>query len=72
VAESMTKIMLKFLEGFNSSIVNPKLHGATHWKATIHIYYLKKNSIFKKSKNLFAFIAACPKTQKVVLATSEF
>jgi hypothetical protein len=32
---------------------------ASHWKATIHIYCLKK---FQKIQKFIAFIAACPKS----------
>jgi hypothetical protein len=41
------------------------LHGASHWKATIHTYSLKK---FQKLQQLHILIVACPKVQKVVLA----
>jgi hypothetical protein len=37
------------------------LHVASHWKAAIHIYNLKK---FKKIPKFIAFTAACPKNAK--------
>jgi hypothetical protein len=43
------------------------LRVASHWKATINIYSLKK---FKKIQ--IAFIAACPKVQKAVLVAIVF
>jgi hypothetical protein len=42
-------------------VIFQKLHGAAHWKPTIHIYCLKK---FQKIKKIIAFIVACPKMQK--------
>jgi hypothetical protein len=39
--------------------------GEAHWKATIHVYYLKK---FQKIQKFIEFPTACPKTQKAVLA----
>jgi hypothetical protein len=41
------------------------LHATAHWKATIHIYSLKK---FQKIPKKITIIAACPNHQKVVLA----
>jgi hypothetical protein len=41
------------------------VHGTTHWKGTIHIYSLKK---FQKIQKIIALTAACPKTQKTILA----
>jgi hypothetical protein len=41
------------------------LHGVIHWKATIHIYSVKK---FQKIHKIMVFTAACPKMQKAVLA----
>jgi hypothetical protein len=40
------------------------LRVAFHWKATIHIYSLKK---FQKIQKFIAFIVACPKMQKSVV-----
>jgi hypothetical protein len=37
----------------------------SHWKATIHIYNIKK---FQKIQKFIAFIAACPKKQKAISA----
>jgi hypothetical protein len=44
------------------------LHGAAHWKATIHIYRYKK---FLKFKKWNALMVACPKPQKAILAALE-
>jgi hypothetical protein len=41
------------------------LRVASHWKATIHIYSLKK---CQKIQKFIALTAACPKIQKVILA----
>jgi hypothetical protein len=46
--------------------MSPNAIFASHWKATIHIYSLKK---FQKIQEFIAFIAACPKIQKAILAT---
>jgi hypothetical protein len=43
------------------------LHGASHWRATIHTYSLEK---FQKLQQLHALTVACPKVQKAVLAAS--
>jgi hypothetical protein len=40
------------------------LRVASHWKATIHIYSLKR---FQKIQKFIAFTAACPKMQKAIL-----
>jgi hypothetical protein len=40
------------------------LHAMARWKATIHIYSLKK---FQKIQKFIAFIVACPRTQKPIL-----
>jgi hypothetical protein len=45
------------------------LHGAAHWKGTIHIYTLKK---FQKIQKIIALTVGCPKQQKVVFATMVF
>jgi hypothetical protein len=42
------------------------LRGASHWKATIHTYNLKK---FQELQLLQAHTVACPKVQKAILAT---
>jgi hypothetical protein len=39
------------------------LHAMAHWKATIHIYSLKK---FQKIQKFIAFIVACPRTQEPI------
>jgi hypothetical protein len=39
------------------------LHATARWKATIHIYSLKK---FQKILKFIAFIVACPRTQKPI------
>jgi hypothetical protein len=44
------------------------LHGAAHWKATIHIYRHKE---FQKFKKWNALTVACPKLQKAILAALE-
>jgi hypothetical protein len=41
------------------------LYGASHRKATIHIYSLKK---FQEIQKFITFTTTCPKTQEVVLA----
>jgi hypothetical protein len=43
------------------------LHGASHWKATIHTYSLKK---FQKLQQLHVLTVAYPKVQKAILAAS--
>ena len=40
------------------------LHGASHWKATIHIYSLKK---FQKIHKHIVFTTPCSKVQKAIL-----
>jgi hypothetical protein len=44
------------------------LHEIDHWKATIHIYILKK---FQKIKKFIAFIVACPRMQKPILVNKD-
>jgi hypothetical protein len=39
---------------------------ASHWKATIHIYSLKK---FQKIQKFIAFTAACPKSLNFIYGT---
>jgi hypothetical protein len=39
------------------------LHAMARWKATIHIYSLKK---FQKIQKFIAFIVACPRMQKPI------
>jgi hypothetical protein len=41
------------------------LHATAHWKATIHIYSLKK---FQKIRQKITITVACPNQQKAVLA----
>jgi hypothetical protein len=41
------------------------LHATAHWKATIHIYSLKK---FQKIPRKITITAACPKQKKAALA----
>jgi hypothetical protein len=41
------------------------LHAIAHWKATIHIYSLKK---FQKIPKKITITAACPNQQEAVLA----
>jgi hypothetical protein len=41
------------------------LHATAHWKATIHIYSLKK---FQKIPKKITITTACPNQQKAVLA----
>jgi hypothetical protein len=43
------------------------LHATACWKATIHIYSLKK---FQKIKKIIAFIVACLRTQKPILVNN--
>jgi hypothetical protein len=45
------------------------LRVAFHWKATIHIYNLKK---FQKIQKLIAFTAACLKVQEAVWLPLSF
>jgi hypothetical protein len=45
------------------------LHATAHWKATIHIYSLKK---FQKIPRKITITAACPNQQKAVLADIVF
>jgi hypothetical protein len=59
----MPKTRLKSFKPFNSSTA--KL-GKAHWKAIIHIYSLKK---FLKNHKFIAFIVACPKMLKAILAS---
>jgi hypothetical protein len=42
------------------------LRVASHWKATIHIYKLKK---FQKIQKFIAFTAACPKFLNSIYGT---
>jgi hypothetical protein len=44
------------------------LHATARWKATIHIYSLKK---FQKTQKFIAFIVACPRTQKPILINKD-
>jgi hypothetical protein len=44
------------------------LHVTARWKATIHIYGLKK---FQKIQKLIAFIVTCPRTQKPILGNKD-
>jgi hypothetical protein len=39
------------------------LHAMARWKATIHMYRLKK---FQNFQEFIAFIVACPRTQKPI------
>jgi hypothetical protein len=43
------------------------LHAMACWKATIHIYSLKK---FQKIQKYIAFIVACPRMQKPILVNN--
>jgi hypothetical protein len=45
------------------------LHATTHWKATIHIYSLKK---FQKIPKKITITAACPNQQKPFWLTLFF
>jgi hypothetical protein len=44
------------------------LHATACWKATIHIYSLKK---FQKIQKFIACIVACPSTQKPILVNKD-
>jgi hypothetical protein len=44
------------------------LHATACWKATIHIYSLKK---FQKIQKFIAFIVAFPRTQKPILVNKD-
>jgi hypothetical protein len=44
------------------------LHATACWKATIHIYSLKK---FQKIQKFIAFIVSFPRTQKSILVNKD-
>jgi hypothetical protein len=44
------------------------IHVASHWKATIHIYNLKK---FQKIQKFIAFTSACPKSLNPTYGSSK-
>jgi hypothetical protein len=64
VAESMPELGLKSSKPHNFSTVVQILHATAHWKATIHIYSLKK---FQKIPKKITLTTACPNQQKAVL-----
>jgi hypothetical protein len=65
VADSMPKLGWNLKNFIAFEPWAQMLHVASHWKATIHIYILKK---FQKIQKIIAFTAACPKMQEAVLA----
>jgi hypothetical protein len=62
-------VICNVLTGGLVVIGHSTLHVASHWKATIHIFRLKK---FQKIQKFIAFIAARPKTKNTILAPLVF